>query len=71
MQGQRVDLTTNTVTNPKNDDHIMAIVIRIGRTTSEDVVDIDEDFNKIGSYERANKKKKIARDAKECDFIYQ
>lgn len=71
MQGQRVDFPTNTVTNPKNDDHIMAIVTRIGRTISEDIVHIDEDFNKRGSYERANKKKKIARDAKECDFIDQ
>ncbi|XP_016560455.1 uncharacterized protein LOC107859839 [Capsicum annuum] len=50
-------LPSDTVVNPKNDAHIMAIVTRSGRTLGKDV-DLGEDPNKKANEEQASAKRK-------------
>lgn len=52
-------LPSDTTTNPKNDAHVMYIIITIGETLCKDVFDLDEEPNERICDETANEKKLV------------
>ncbi|XP_047252235.1 uncharacterized protein LOC124887097 [Capsicum annuum] len=52
-------LPSDMVVNPKNDAHVLAIIIRSGRILGKDIIDLGEDPNEKSNKEKGNPKKKL------------